>query len=542
MSTLNITSWSDGDKLTPSSMNNVHSEVEAIVNDLDNANIANGAAVNLDKIATSSTDKRLFRTSVGKDSLLCDYIQNAEIEIGSADNTVRFKIPSFRAQRPILLAEDGRVGVQTSEPPELTVGGVSGLKYIYAEINTAGAITLSSDSNDLLKNPSIVGSYKHYLGFLFWENGTSKIRGVFSKYRNRPVSDYMAGYVQGCNLSYTDADNIVVGSGKIRFENSFSGIADPIDVVVPSTLGINFTTSGVGGIDTGDTRQLGTWYYIYLVFGINGIECVASTDADEPTTDLTATYDWYRRIGSIFLNNDTTDGTAATGSSVCGFIQTGNYNEKEYRYHPFASPFNVAGTATASGTTITGVGTNFHSGLIGCSIHIKPTNWDYPMRCDNVGRITAVGGPTSLTASRISGGNFGSAGNGGYDIDYQGYPPDSSAIGAYTWNNFSPAATSFPPSALRIPTTANFAFVTGVLDEQTSDNLLTNLFLRPTGSTENYGSNMVGVSTRTTPFGEIKVPMLSTNTIDMMAKRTDNTFAWNIYENRIYISGYSEEL
>lgn len=537
MPELNIVSWSDGDSLKPTSLNNIHAQIEAIVNALDTDNLSANAAIKLTQIATSLSSRRMFELTSDKSSLLCDFLQSAEIyKVSDTDVGLIDPKPagtSFRAQMPALIAEDGRIGVATSQPADKTISGVTGIKYIYANVNSAGVIALDFDT----AAPSAVAAYKYFLGICYWDNTASKIRAVFSRYKQRPVAEYMPGFIKGCGLTWTDADKVTLGSGSIRLDNSFSGTANPVDIEVPSGMVCNFTTSGVGGLDAGETRTKSKWYYIYLVFGISGIDVIASDSPSVLPTDLSATYDWYRLVGSVFLNGD-------IAKSICGFIQTGNYNEREYHYQPFASDFDVAGSIEIVSATITGVGTTFHSGLVGCSIHSLEESWAvYPLRPDYVGRIISYASTTSIDATNVEENDIPAAAAGtDYKLDYQMYPPykqvDDYDSGWITMTGASGCSDK------RIPASAIHAFVSGYINDQMgNEDDVVRLFIRPTGSGDSRGTNITSSGDRGKNFS-LKVPLLSSNSIDFRVMSNNGTIAIDYHEGAvaIWITGYVEEL
>lgn len=273
-------------------------------------------------------------------SSLDSHRENVEIEIRSS-TTVGIRAPSgSRAKEPAVVHVDGRIGIATADPTPVTISGGPGTKYIYADVDSAGAITLafSTTAPGAESTP-----YRRALGQCEW-SGTA-ITSVTSYTGNTPpdgsitsaklaagsvttaaigngqVTDaklaagkFPRNYLGGFNLVNNGSTAINFGAGACRSQN------DDGDMVLAATLvgkSLNSTWAvgaSAGGLDTG-SKANNTWYHCHIIkrpdTGV--VDALFSLSATAPT--LPANYTMFRRVGSI-----RTDGSG----NILGFIQRGD--------------------------------------------------------------------------------------------------------------------------------------------------------------------------------------------------------------------------
>lgn len=111
-------------------------------------------------------------------------------------------------------------------------------------------------------------------------------------------------FIQGLRLSWSSVTQVTIGGGRCADSTGRQLIRNT------STLTVDITASGAGGLDTGSEAN-STWYAVYLIAGPSGIAGLLSTSATSPTKP--AGYPFARRVGWIY--NHTND--------IMNFIQSG---------------------------------------------------------------------------------------------------------------------------------------------------------------------------------------------------------------------------
>ena len=157
---------------------------------------------------------------------------------------------------------------------------------------------------------------------------------------NDPIVNDRVKYINGLNLSWTDADNIVVAAG------SCSNSSNVNDIVLSSAVTIVRTASGVLGLDTGSYAN-NTLYYVYVIgdsTGYNATSALYSASASQPV--LPYNYDMYLRVGCV------RSGT----SSFLAFDQRGLDGARTMWYRAsIASDITAGSSATFAAVDLTGL-------------------------------------------------------------------------------------------------------------------------------------------------------------------------------------------
>ena len=124
-----------------------------------------------------------------------------------------------------------------------------------------------------------------------------------------PITDA----VEGMPMTYQTADTVDIGAGKMVDSTG------AMLIVLLSTLTLDLTVSGLGGLDTG-TKAANTWYAVYAIGREDGTKLAGLTASLNFTTPaLPSTHDRFRRIGSI---------KNAAGDVLFKFIQVGTDKER----------------------------------------------------------------------------------------------------------------------------------------------------------------------------------------------------------------------
>jgi len=124
-------------------------------------------------------------------------------------------------------------------------------------------------------------------------------------------------YIDGLKISYVTASSINIESGECRTS------LNECDIIVPSTLTADITTSGKDGLDTG-TESGDTWYAIFVICDkadVNTPASLLSLSANSPT--LPSGYDTFRRIGWVRNNGS---------SNFIEFLQRGTGRDRKISY------------------------------------------------------------------------------------------------------------------------------------------------------------------------------------------------------------------
>jgi hypothetical protein len=182
----------------------------------------------------------------------------------------------------------------------------------------------------------------------------------FVQYFNYPFL-----YAVNCPVSVASNTTITIGVGQVR-DNT-----NTFDILVDSPLILNSAVNGVNGLDTG-TIAASTWYAVYAIYDITGLNVVAGLISTSATAPLMpskkgVTYGSFRLIGWV-----RTDGSS---NFIPAYI-LGNGNEKTNVWQNGIQVLN-AGSATT--------GTN-----INCSAGVAPI--DNTLTLFDISFTAAVGG------------------------------------------------------------------------------------------------------------------------------------------------------
>jgi hypothetical protein len=152
-------------------------------------------------------------------------------------------------------------------------------------------------------------------------------------------------FIQGLRLSWVSVTQVTIGAGRCADSTGRQLVRSA------STLTVDITASGAGGIDTGSEAN-STWYAVYLIAGPTGIAGLLSTSATTPTKP--AGYPFARRVGWIY--NHTND--------IMNFVQSGQQALRRYFWLETAPDYlNVLTTASDN------AGAN-----VDCSSRLAPTS------------------------------------------------------------------------------------------------------------------------------------------------------------------------
>lgn len=136
-------------------------------------------------------------------------------------------------------------------------------------------------------------------------------------------------------LTRINGAQISIGVGECRDST------DAVNIINPSPLTVDLSTSGAGGLDTG-SEAANTLYTCYIISGSSGVEGILSTNQTTPT--LPAGYQYFRRVGAV--RND-------SSSNILYFTQEGNANNRRMVY--WTSEGIVRVLSSGSATTPTAV-------------------------------------------------------------------------------------------------------------------------------------------------------------------------------------------
>ena len=135
-------------------------------------------------------------------------------------------------------------------------------------------------------------------------------------------------FIQGLKLSWSSVTQVTIGAGRCADSTGRQKIRNT------STLTVDITASGAGGLDTGSEAN-STWYAVYLIAGPSGIAGLLSTSADSPTKP--AGYPFARRVGWIYNHSN----------DIMDFIQSGQQALRRYFWKETAPDYlNVLSTAS----------------------------------------------------------------------------------------------------------------------------------------------------------------------------------------------------
>lgn len=126
------------------------------------------------------------------------------------------------------------------------------------------------------------------------------------------------GYIRNLGISFTSTTSITLAAGIARDSTN------TYDILLTTTPTINFSTTGVNGLDTG-TIAFSFWYAIFVISdstGVNATAGLASLSQTSPT--LPSGYDNFRRIGWVR--------TQPFSAVIINFIQQGKNGDREYFY------------------------------------------------------------------------------------------------------------------------------------------------------------------------------------------------------------------
>ena len=136
-------------------------------------------------------------------------------------------------------------------------------------------------------------------------------------------------------LTRINGAQISIGIGACRDST------DAVNIINPSPLTVDLSTSGAGGLDTG-SEAANTLYTCYIISGSSGVAGILSTNQTTPT--LPAGYQYFRRVGAVRNNSS---------SNILNFTQEGNANNRRMVY--LTNEGTVRVLSSGSATTPTAV-------------------------------------------------------------------------------------------------------------------------------------------------------------------------------------------
>lgn len=141
-------------------------------------------------------------------------------------------------------------------------------------------------------------------------DGTDSVKGADSpsdnpanltNYMQDPLDRLLSHYIYQCTLTRTSATIITVSAGEVVCSNGADTIKRFRKNTTTTTMTI--TTSGVGGLDSGSSEKVSTWYDIYAVADANATTfTVIAAEQGVALSDVT----YYRYIGSVY-NDSSSD-------------------------------------------------------------------------------------------------------------------------------------------------------------------------------------------------------------------------------------------
>ncbi len=220
----------------------------------------------------------VMRMILPTDSDLASYpVVNGELAQDSETGLLKiFRDGAFNLLRSVLPSNSELLNVTVLDG-ELSYDKTTGLVNVGMGGQRSKLRTALYDSAELESLNPLDGelAYESSTGRILVRNG-----GTFKK------PDV---YVEKLPIIYGNGDRIDVSPGKIVIENSF--------YINQSSVSCSFSTSGVGGVDSGSDFQDKTFAYIYLVPNGSGFGCIISSSYEGPI----ASYQGWKRVASPML-------------------------------------------------------------------------------------------------------------------------------------------------------------------------------------------------------------------------------------------------
>lgn len=170
--------------------------------------------------------------------------------------------------------------------------------------NTVSSSTSSTLDGVLQANGSVVGTVTIGSG-LSYSSGTLSLSGN---------SGYPPGLLYGLGTSRPTTTSIAINGGKCRSD------ADDADIVlataITKTQAAWAVGSSQGGLDSGSTYTVSTWYYIYVIRRSDTGVCDAIFSTSKVAPTYPTGYDSARRVGAFFVNS---------GGTIDSYIQVGDF-------------------------------------------------------------------------------------------------------------------------------------------------------------------------------------------------------------------------
>lgn len=147
--------------------------------------------------------------------------------------------------------------------------------------------------------------------------------------------------VSGCAVARASNTTATIGTGQVRDStNAF-------DILVSSTLTVNFAANGANGLDTG-TFAASTGYYLFVLYDAtqtNGVASLASLSATAPTMPSVngVTYSHFRCVGWVLA-----DGSV----HLLAFTVTGTANVRRYEWNTPIAVLTAGTSATAADVSL----------------------------------------------------------------------------------------------------------------------------------------------------------------------------------------------
>jgi len=157
---------------------------------------------------------------------------------------------------------------------------------------------------------------------------------------NSATNRLNTGHISGARMIWVSSSQVSFGTNGKR--SSVRDLSDEVDIFWSGTLTVDFTTSGINGLDT-ESVQSNTWYRIFVLadeLGINPVGVIA-TAAASPM--LPNGYTHFRRLGWA-----RTDGSG----NIIGFRQKGDGNIRSVFHDTDLAKLRVLNNGSATSFTV----------------------------------------------------------------------------------------------------------------------------------------------------------------------------------------------
>jgi len=116
-----------------------------------------------------------------------------------------------------------------------------------------------------------------------------------TNYLQDPLDRLLINYIRGCTLTRTSATTVTVSAGEVVCSNGAGTIKRFRQNTATATMVM--TTAGVGGIDSGSSEKVSTWYSLYAVADADATTfTIIASEQGVALSDVT----YYAYIGSVY--------------------------------------------------------------------------------------------------------------------------------------------------------------------------------------------------------------------------------------------------